>query len=160
VTVDNSNRHRISTNFRVVKLLLVVGLFLMPFNLIINFNNGAFTSKSIIGLTLGTLVLTGIFYYVNTRKRIDYDDIKQILYIVDIKKKTETEIPVEKIDKILYSAIGGRGQKSYIIAYRDFHNQKKEVRLFPILFDNSIETIIIDTKLKNPALITRRWSFG
>jgi len=154
VTVDNSNRHRISTNFRVVKLLLVVG------NLIINFNNGAFTSKSIIGLTLGTLVLTGIFYYVNTRKRIDYDDIKQILYIVDIKKKTETEIPVEKIDKILYSAIGGRGQKSYIIAYRDFHNQKKEVRLFPILFDNSIETIIIDTKLKNPALITRRWSFG
>jgi hypothetical protein len=104
--------------------------------------------------------LTGLLVFVYTRKRIDYDDIKQILYVVDTKRQTEIEIPVEKIDKILYSAIGGRGNKSYVIVYRDFHNHRQKVRLFPIPFDNSIDTIITDTKLQNPNLVTRNWSIG
>jgi len=121
--------------------------------------NETITEKSIAVLTLGTLVLTGILYFVGTRKRIDYDDIKQILYVVDIKKQTEIEISVEKIDEILYSDIGfGSGNYSYVIYYRDVYNQKQKVRLFPIPFDNSIDTIIIDTKLRNPDLVTRKWS--
>ncbi len=138
-----------------VKIFVFVGLFSILYNLIRNIRNDTLTEKSIIGLTLGTIALTVIFYFVITRNRIDYDDIKQILYVVDTKKQIEIEIPVENIDEILYSAIGGRGIGSYIIVYKDFHNQKQKVRLFPIPFDNSIETIKTDTRLKNPNLVTR-----
>lgn len=157
---DNSNRYRVSTKFTILKIGLFVGLFSIIFNLIRDFRNDTFTSKSITGLTLGGIALTAIYYFVSTRKRIDYDDIKQTLYIVDTKKQTETEILVEQIDKVFYSAIGGRGQNSYIIVYYNFHNQKHKLRLFPIPFDNSIDTIITDAKFKNPDLVTRRWSFG
>ncbi len=111
-------------------------------------------------MTLGTIALTAIFYFINTRKRIDYDDIKQTLYIVDTKTQTEIEVPVEKIDKIYLSAFGGRGNSSYVIVYRDFDNQQQKVRLFPILFDNSIKTIKADTEFKNPNVIIRNWTFG
>lgn len=144
-----------------VKIFVFVGLFSIVFNIIRDTRNNSFNQKSIIGLTLGTIALTGLLYFVTTRKRIDYDDVKQTLYVVDRKSQTETEIPVEKIDKILYSAVGfGKGNYSYVIVYRDFHNQTQKVRLFPIFFDNSIETIKTDARLKNPNLITRNWSIG
>jgi hypothetical protein len=141
-------------------VFVFIGLFSIVFSTIREIGNDTFSQKSITGLSLGTIVLTGLLVFVYTRKRIDYDDIKQILYVVDTKRQTEIEIPVEKIDKILYSAIGGRGNKSYVIVYRDFHNQRQKVRLFPIPFDNSIDTIITDTKLQNPNLVTRNWSIG
>jgi anionic cell wall polymer biosynthesis LytR-Cps2A-Psr (LCP) family protein len=122
--------------------------------------NDTINQKSITGLTLGAVALTAVFYFVSTRKRVDYDDIKQVLYIVDTKKQTEIEVPVEKVDKILYSAIGGRGNNSYVIVYRDIYNQRQKVRLFSIPFDNSVDTIITDAKLKNPDLVTRNWSIG
>jgi hypothetical protein len=159
VRTESPNRFRISTKFTIVKIFVFVGIFSIFFNVIRDIRNETFTEKSIAVLTLGTLVLTGILYFVGTRKRIDYDDIKQILYVVDIKKQTEIEISVEKIDEILYSDIGfGSGNYSYVIYYRDVYNQKQKVRLFPIPFDNSIDTIIIDTKLRNPDLVTRKWS--
>lgn len=160
MTGDNPNRYRVSTKFTIAKIFISVGLFSIVFNLIRDFHNGTVTQKSIIGLTLGTLALTGVFYFFTTRKRIDYDDIEQILYIVDPKTLIEIAVPVERIDKILYSNIGGRGNRSYVIIYTDFYNQKQKTRLFPIPFDNSINTIIADTKLKNPNLVTRRWNFG
>jgi hypothetical protein len=141
-------------------VFVFIGLFSIVFSTIREIGNDTFSQKSITGLSLGTIALTGLLVFVYTRKRIDYDDIKQILYVVDTKRQTEIEIPVEKIDKILYSAIGGRGNKSYVIVYRDFHNQRQKVRLFPIPFDNSIDTIITDTKLQNPNLVTRNWSIG
>ncbi|SHG05062.1 hypothetical protein [Flavisolibacter ginsengisoli] len=160
MTTDNSNRYRVSTKFTLTKVFVFIGLFSIVFSTIREIGNDTFSQKSITGLSLGTIVLTGLLVFVYTRKRIDYDDIKQILYVVDTKRQTEIEIPVEKIDKILYSAIGGRGNKSYVIVYRDFHNQRQKVRLFPIPFDNSIDTIITDTKLQNPNLVTRNWSIG
>lgn len=111
-------------------------------------------------MTLGAIALTGIFYFLNTKKRIDYDDVKQTLYIVDTKAQTEIEVPVEKIDKICLSAFSGRGNSSYVIVYRDFQDQQQKVRLFPILFDNSIKTIKTDTKFKNPNVVIRNWAFG
>lgn len=160
VTTDNSNRFRISTKFTLVKTFVFVGLFSIVFNLVRELRNDAINQKSITGLSLGTIALTAIFYFVNTRKRIDYDDIKQALYVVDTKSHSEIEIPVERIDKILYSSFGGRSNKSYIIVYRDLYGQSQKVRLFPIPFDNSIDTIITDAKLKNPDLVTRNWSIG
>ncbi len=140
---------------------MFVGLFSIVFNLIKEIRNDSFSQKSITGLMLGTIAFTGLLYFVSTRKRIDYDDIKQTLYVVDKKSQAEIEIPVEKIDKILFSSVGfGRGNFSYIIIYKDFHNQKQKVRLFPIYFDNSIDTIKMDAKLKNPNLVTRNWSIG
>jgi hypothetical protein len=160
VTTDNSNRFRISTKFTLVKIFVFIGLFSVVFNLVREIRNDTINQKSITGLTLGAVALTAVFYFVSTRKRVDYDDIKQVLYIVDTKKQTEIEVPVEKVDKILYSAIGGRGNNSYVIVYRDIYNQRQKVRLFSIPFDNSVDTIITDAKLKNPDLVTRNWSIG
>ena len=156
MTTDNLNRYRVSTKFIWHKFIAFVIIFVIVFNLIRDISNDAFSQKSIIGLILPTLAVIGIFYFVSNKKRIDYDYIKQILYIVDIRKQTEVEIPVENIDKILFSSIG----RSYVITYRDFHNQSQKVRLYPIPFDKSIDTIITDVKLKNPDLVTRKWSFG
>jgi hypothetical protein len=107
-----------------------------------------------------TVIILALLYFIQTRKQIDYDDIKQVLYLVDVRKQVEIEVPVERIDKILYSEIGIRGKGSYIIVYRDFHNQTKKIRLFPILFDNSIDTIENDTKLKNPEVTTKNWDLS
>lgn len=160
MTTDNVNRYRISANFIFVKIFVFIGFFSVVFNLIRDMYNETFTQTSIAGLTLTTIALIGIFYFVITSKRIDYDDIKQILYVVDLKKHIEIEIPVEHIDKILYSVVGSRPFGSYVIIYRDLQNQEQKLRLFPILFDNSINTIKTDAKAKNPNLVTRNWSIG
>lgn len=160
MTENNQNRYRVSTKFTLLKVGLLIGLLSIIINLVREVRSDTFNQKAIIGLTLGTIALTGIFYFISTRKRIDYDDIKLTLYIVDTKTETEIEVPVEKIDKIYLSAFGGRGNSSYVIVYRDFHNQQQKVRLFPILFDNSIKTIKTDTELKNPNVIIRNWTFG
>lgn len=159
MTHDNPNRYRISTKFTIVKIFVFVVLFSIVFNVIRDLRNDNLNQKSIFGYSVGSVALLGIIYFVSTRKRIDYDDIKQCLYIVDTKNETETEIPVEQIDRIQLSAIG-RGKSSYIITYRDFHNQSQKLRLFTIPFDNSIDTIMTDAKLKNPNVVTRNWTFG
>ena len=121
VTADNPNRYRVSTKFTTVKVFVFVGLFSIVFNVVRDIRNDTITSNSITGLTLGTLVLAGIFYFIRTRKQIDYDDVKQVLHVVDKQKITGFEIPVENIDKIMYSAIGfWRGYYSYIIVYKYF----------------------------------------
>lgn len=160
MTTGNINRYRVSTKFTLAKIIILAALLLIGYNLIVLFRNNTFTSMPVAGLTFGLLILAGIYYYITTRKQIDYDDINQILYIVDTKRKTETAITVEKIDEILYSVVGVQWQSSYIIVYRDYHNQRQKARLFPIPFDSSIDTIIADAKLKNPDLVTRKWSFG
>ena len=112
-------------------------------------------------LAVGILILGGILYYASTRDIFEYDNVKRIMYILNYRRQNEKEIPVEKIEKILYSSVGfGRGSHSYLIIYSDSHNQKHKIRLFPIPFKNDINTIIADTKLKNPDLVTRNWSFG
>jgi hypothetical protein len=158
---DNPNRYIVSSKFTLIKIFVLIGFLSIAFNLVREFRNDTINQKSIMVLALGTFAMAGIFYFVSTRKRIDYDDIKQAVFIIDTKQHTEIEIPVEKIDKILYSGIGfGNGTYSYLIVYRDSLNQQQKVRLFTNSSDHSIKTIITDAKLKNPNLITTNWSFG
>ncbi len=143
----------------IIRVLIYFGIFYLSFNLVRDIND-ALTQASLLQLIFGTLILIGLYYIIKTRKVIEYDDIKHILYVLDLKGEFETEIPVEKIDKILYSRVGLNSNHSYVIIYRDFHNQEKKVRLFPIAFRNDIDTIITDTRLKNPDVVTRNWSMG
>jgi hypothetical protein len=99
---------------------------------------------------------------VKSRNIIEYDDIQQILYVVDYKGKLQIEIPIENIDKILYSNLGLNFETnfthSYIIVYSDQNGEKKKILLFPISFQNDVKALIIDTKIKNPNLITsNKW---
>jgi hypothetical protein len=160
VTTNNRNRYRVSTKFTLLKIGLAIGILSLVINFIREIRNNTLNEKTTIGLTLGIIASTCIFYYISTRKRVDYDDIKQTLYIVDTKNQTEIEVPVETIDKIYLSTLGGQGNSSYVIVYRDFHNQQQKIRLFPILLDNSIKTIKTDTKLKNPNVVIRNWTIG
>ena len=160
MTADNQNRHRVSTKFTLLKVGLLIGLLSILINVVREFRSDTFNQKAIIGLTLGAIALGGIFYYISTRRRIDYDEFKQTLYIVDTKAQTEIEVPVENIDKIYLSAFGRRGSYSYVIVYRDFDNQQQKVRLFTIPFDNSIKTIKTDAELKNPNVKIHNWTFG
>jgi len=161
MTLDNSNRYRVSTRFTIAKIIVCLALLLIIANLINDTLNGSITGKSSLPLAFGILVLGGILYYVCTRDILEYDDVKKVVYVLNNRRQNEKEIPVEKIEKILYSAVGfGRGSHSYIIVYTDLDNQKHKTRLFPIPFKNDINTIITDTKLKNPALVARNWTFG
>ena len=157
---NNQNRYRVSTKFTLLKVGLLIVLLSIIINFVREIQSDTFNQKAIIGLTLVTIALTGIFYFISTRKRIDYDDNKQTLYIVDTKTQTEIEVPVENIDEIYLSAFGGTGNSSYVIVYRDFHHQQQKVRLFPIPFDDSIKTIKADTELKNQNVVIRNWTFG
>ena len=157
---NNQNRYRVSTKFTLLKVGLLIVLLSIIINFVREIRSDTFNQKAIIGLTLGTIALTGIFYFISTRKRIDYDDNKQTLCIVDTKTQTEIEVPVENIDEIYLSAFGGRGNSFYVIVYRDFHHQQQKVRLFPIFFDDSIKTIKVDTELKNQNVVIRNWTFG
>ena len=140
---NNQNRYRVSTKFTLLKVGLLIVLLSIIINFVREIQSDTFNQKAIIGLTLVTIALTGIFYFISTRKRIDYDDNKQTLYIVDTKTQTEIEVPVENIDEIYLSAFGGRGNSFYVIVYRDFHHQQQKVRLFPIFFDDSMFLITI-----------------
>lgn len=79
--------------------------------------------------------------------------------MADRNGQPKTEIPVENISSFLYSTLSISGH-SYVIIYKDSQYQTQKVRLYPILFSNDINTIIADTKLKNPDVIIRRWTFG
>ena len=158
--INNQNRYRVSTKFTLLKVGLLIVLLSIIINFVREIRSDTFNQKALIGLTLGTIALIGFFYYISTRKRIDYDDIKQTLYIVDTKTQTEIVVPVENIDKIYLSAFGGRGNSSWVIVYRDLHHQQQKVRLFPIPFDNSIKIIKADTELKNPNVVIRNLTFG
>ena len=160
MTLTKPNRYRVSSKFPVIKFIIGVLILSIIISIIKHISDNTITSKVILGLTVETALILALLYFIRKWKQIDYDDIKQVLYVVDLKKQMEIEVPVERIDKILYSEIGIRGKGSYIIVYRDFHNQTNKVRLFPVLFDNTIDTIITDAKLKNPEVITSSWSFG
>jgi hypothetical protein len=159
-THANSNRYRVSSKFILLKIGIYFGLLALIYSWGSDIYNHSFGEKSIAHL-IGTVALVGILYLLTKTKIIEYDDIKCILYIFNSKGKFENEIPVEKIDKILFSSLGfGRGSYSYVIVYRDVNSEQKKVRLFPIAFNNDIDTIITDTKLRNPEVVTRNWSFG
>lgn len=78
---------------------------------------------------------------------------------MDWKRKTEIQIPVEKIDKILFSMWGERNS-SYVIVYRGKENLQQRVRLFPIPMSGDIQRIKKDTKSKNPNVVIDSWSIG
>ncbi len=119
------------------------------------------TSLTTFGFIGAIIIFNALLYYLTTRKTIEYDDIKQILYVLDSTGTLEFEVPVEKIDKILFSSAGfDRLGYSYVIIFRDFHDQKRKIRFFTIPFRKDIDTIIVDTKLKNQNLITRNWNVG
>jgi hypothetical protein len=157
---DDTHRYRISSKFILPKIFICIGLFVFTYSWSTDIYNQIFGEKSIAHL-FGTGFLGVILYYLSKVKIVDYDSIKCIIYVFDPKGKFESEIPVERITRILFSAVGlGRGSHSYNIFYHDSDGQEKKVRLFPIYGNNDIDTIISDTKLRNPEVVTRTWSFG
>ncbi len=100
---------------------------------------------------------------IEKRKVIEFDDVNN-LYVFDRLKKLESQIPLERIDKILFSAIGlnlfSLSNYSYRIIYHDDNSQIKKVRLFPRTGRNDISKIIALTKIKNPNVEVCNWSFG
>ena len=156
---NNPHRYRVSSRMPLLKIGCILFIVILLFNLVKAIENNS-AGLNILPYVLGAIILAGLFYFLHNLKRIDYDDIKQILYIVDTKNLMEIEVPVERIEKIYLSSIGFRGNGSYVIVYKDSQGQQQKVRLFPILFDDSIKTIRADAKYKNPNVIIRNWTFG
>ena len=96
-------------------------------------------------------------------KVIEFDNVDN-LYVFDKKSKKRFHIPLENIDKILFSAIGlnlfSISNYSYRIIYRDDNSHLKKVRLFPRTGRNDISEIIKLTKIKNPNVKVCNWSYG
>jgi hypothetical protein len=159
---DNENRYRISTKFTSVKVFVWIGISSMLIWLGVLITRHSLVQGEVIPMVMGMAVCAGLLYFVATRKRIDYDDIRQELYIVDEKMGTEEVVRVAEIHKISLSGFGFDGPtgRSWNIAYTDGQGEWRKFRLYPIPLSNDIETLIIDAKLANPELVVRRWTFG
>jgi len=144
----------------VPKVLTVFILIGLVFNLTIRIINNTLTAPILVAATIAIIIFSLLLFYLNTRKVVEYDDVKQVLYILSSKDILEFEVPVEKINEIVLSTIGfDRLGYSYVIIFNDFQNQKQKIRFFTIPFHRDIDTLIADTKYKNPNLIARPWSF-
>ncbi|HLX91002.1 MAG TPA: hypothetical protein VKR32_04935 [Puia sp.] len=155
----STNRSRVSARFILVYVFILGVLFLVFISFADAVRFHRVTSGTISGLVLSLILGAVFWYFVMTMNVIEYDDVKCVLYVMDWKRKTEIQIPVEKIDKILMSLLGARNG-SYVIVYRGEENQEKKIRLFPVPLSGDINTIITDTKLRNPNVIIRNWTIG
>ena len=99
---------------------------------------------------------------IHKRKVIEFDG--ENLYVFDKMRNQESKIPLERIDKILFSVLGlnlfSLSNYSYKIIYHDNNSQIKKVRLFPRTGSDDISKIIQQTKIKNPSVEVCNWSFG
>jgi hypothetical protein len=156
---ENSNRRRVSARFILAYFFIIAIVFMdiLSFDDSRRFHriNSGTISSLVLAIVLGAVV----WYFFMTMKIIEYDDVKCILYVMDWKRKTEIQIPVEKIDKILFSMWGERNS-SYVIVYRGKENLQQRVRLFPIPMSGDIQRIKKDTKSKNPNVVIDSWSIG
>ncbi len=157
--MNNPNRYRISSKFTIVKIAICIAFLGMALNLASNIYNNTYTQNNAAGFIFGCLFFSGLLYYLKTRKIIEYDDVKHILYVLDSKRQFYTEIPVERIDKISLSGISNL-YKSYTINYRDSLDQAQTICLYPVLFRKDIDTLIADAKYKNPDMVVRKWFVG
>jgi hypothetical protein len=60
--INNQNRYRVSTKFTLLKVGLLIVLLSIIINFVREIRSDVFNQKAIIGLTLGTIALTGFFY--------------------------------------------------------------------------------------------------
>lgn len=160
MTQNSSSRQRISTDFAIQIVVISVISIFMTLAVANDFLHREFSSTTA-GLLLAMLLAILLIRFLVTRPKIDYDFAEHILYIAAQKGQLEQEVPVKQIDKILFSIFGfGRGSQSYVIKYRDQSGSEQKIRLFTRMFDNSVTTLIKDTKAENHNLVTRNWSFG
>lgn len=143
---------------KVVIISIVACILLAILNGILNHT----IEKGIFFIYLIAIVgLLFVLNYLNTRRNVYYDHLQKMIIIESKKGIVLFEIPIDRIDKILYSAIGfGNGSRSYVIVYYDSENVQRRIRIFPKVFDNSMEQIKFDTKSVNPEVKIRNWTFG
>ncbi len=161
MTDINPNRQRISSDFALEKIILILLMLTFSFFFYVNIYDHTLTLSTGSGMLAGIIALGVVYYFVNRSNIIEYDDIKQVLYVLDHKHENEIEIPLEKIEKIYLSMAGDFFVKySYVIVYRDAHDNRNKQRLHPIFMNHCVDDMIRDAKLKNPDLVVKKWSFG
>lgn len=155
-------RKRISSNFNSLKIFFVIISVFVLIIFIQRLYEQKFTEKDLIILVILALVFGSFFFYISTLKTIDFN-FNDRLFIID-RKHNEEQVLIEKIDKIIYSAIGlsyfNGWSYSYRIVYTDQLGKIRRIRIFPKNFHDDIETLIKLTKLKNPNVKIRNWSMG
>ena len=64
--IKNQNRYRVSSKFTLLKVGLLIVLLSIIINFVREIRSDTFNQKALIGLTLGAITLTGIFYFIST----------------------------------------------------------------------------------------------
>jgi len=64
--INNQNRYRVSTKFTLLKVGLLIVLLSIIINFVREIRSDTFNQKALIGLTLGAIALTEIFYFIST----------------------------------------------------------------------------------------------
>lgn len=157
---NSPDTRRISTDFAIplVFLGIVTAFLLLSFlNSIIHHEFDGSASGMLVFILVSLLLMGYLF----TRKRVVYDFAQCVLYVSGRDGQNETAIPVQRIEKILFSLFAiGRGSSSYIIVYRDENDQQQKFRLFTRTCDDAVNTLMKDAKAANPDLVCRNWSVG
>lgn len=161
MTNSLNGRKRISSNFTLTKIFIYVAILFLVINLITVFPTSFI---KVAGFSTAFIFFGALLYYCHTRPIIYYDQLEEKLSIKKYKTIEEIEVPIENINKILFSAFGlnlsNLSDYSYVIVYTDNAFNTKKIRLFPITFSNDISQLIKNTKAKNPNVMVRNWSFG
>lgn len=161
--MKSKTRHRVSTNFLSIKIFLAICFAFLFFNFFFGDDSFGFNLHSVLWFFLTAIFLGGFFYFLETRKIIEFDNMNN-LYVFDKKRSKEIKISLDRIEKILFSGFGlnlfSFSNYSYRIVYRDNNSQLKKVRLFPRTGRDDISTIIKMTRIANPNVKVCNWSFG
>lgn len=160
-TMKTMTRRRVSTSFLTIKIFMTICFIYLLLSFFFFDNSLAFNLKLSL-LLVSTIFFVGLLYLIDKRKVIEFDG--ENLYVFDKMRNQESKIPLERIDKILFSVLGlnlfSLSNYSYKIIYHDNNSQIKKVRLFPRTGSDDISKIIQQTKIKNPSVEVCNWSFG
>ncbi len=150
---EEVHRYRVSTNFTLIKVLLVIGILSTSVSFWRS-HNITFSSETVLPLII-LVILIVVFglIHLKTQTRVEYNDVLQCLYIVNLTSHNEERIPIENIKKIHAVKNPGNLIAYYKIDYISVYGENQKLVLWTIPYDDSIETIVRDAKHRNPELI-------
>lgn len=147
-------RHRISSNLRVGRYVMLAVAILLLLILVSAFIGQVFKQDQAIGAMVG-LIVAGILYYLfDHSKTVEYN---QAFMFISGKTGTK-EIPLKQIFKIKRTMTQINDRSMWKIKYLDDAGQEQSVRILPKVFGEGFREFKATVKSVNRKVEIQNWS--